>query len=83
MLKIIIELHPYGDSTKKRQIASMDLWNNGLSQTTGEGHYEAQAVTEPSPWNENLEKRGGNVTHWPRANPLWSLVRHMLISMGY
>lgn len=82
MLKIIIELHPRGDASRAQTIAYMDLYNTGEG-SLAQGNYEGHALTEPSPWNANQEKRGGKVTGHLRNNSVWSLVAKMLRQMGY
>lgn len=82
MLRITIELWPRGDSSRAQTIAFMDLYNTGKGSLS-KGNYEGHAVTEPSPWNPNQEKRGGQVIEHHRDAPLWTLVAKMLHSMGY
>lgn len=82
MIKIIVEIHPFGDASKARTVASMDLWNDGSGHGSV-GNYEAHSIIEPSPWNPNQEKRGGKVIDHPRMQPIWTLVFKMLSQMGY
>jgi hypothetical protein len=82
MLKIIIELHPFGNASKKEIIAEMDLWND-VSGSPQLGNYQAKSTIFPSPWNPDPEKRGGKVVGHPRSAPVWNLVAKMLHQMGY
>jgi hypothetical protein len=82
MLKIVVELHPFGNAKLKRQIAEMDLWND----TSGDryvGNYEGSSVIPPSAWNADPIKRGGKVLHYDRAKPVFTLIKEMLQNMGY
>jgi hypothetical protein len=81
MLVIKIELWPYGDETKAKELARMDLWNDGT--LLGElGNYEASSVIHESPWGE-MQRRGGKVLKHNRHHYVWSLVAKMLKAMGY
>lgn len=82
MLRIIIELHPFGDSRRKTEIATMDLWNTGKCPGPV-AEYEAASIIEPSPWNDNPELRGGKVVGHQRNLPVWTLVAKMLKELGY
>lgn len=39
MLKVIVELHPYGDSRRKRVIGEMSIINDGTHDHPGYGNY--------------------------------------------
>lgn len=81
MLKIIIELHPFGRAENKTTIAEMALWNTGDGDRDM-GNYQGQAEIGDSPWNRK-EIRGGRVLNHPRSAPVWNLVAKMLHQMGY
>lgn len=81
MLKIRIELWPFGNEAQKREIATMDLWNDG----TGDryvGNYQGEAHVPASVYNE-LDNRHGSVKGYDRIQNVWTLVAEMLRSMGY
>lgn len=82
MLKVIVELHPFGNSARKTKIAEMDLWNTG-NGSREVGNYQATSTVEPSPWNGDPEHRGGTVLDHPRNQSVWTLVAKMLKACGY
>jgi hypothetical protein len=81
MLKIKIELWPFGDETRKREIASMDLWNDGTGNVYN-GNYEGKASVPASIYSEKQEAHG-IVSKYDRQQNVWNLVARMLKSMGY
>lgn len=81
MLRITVELWPYGDESRASTIATMNLWNNGTG-TREFGNYEAQATILPSAFGP-IESRGGKIVGYDRKKPVWNLISLMLKELGY
>lgn len=74
MLRVTVELVPYGDETKKKKIGEMVLANTG--DGTGEkGDYEAW--TAPDNWSGEPAKYG-KLFGYDRSQSVWELVYQMV-----
>jgi hypothetical protein len=81
MLRIKIELWPFGDESQKREIATMDLWNDGTGDRY-DGNYKGVAHTSASVYASKAQV-SGEVHKYDRMQSVWALVAKMLKEMGY
>jgi hypothetical protein len=72
MLKIKIELWPFGDESKKRTLGELDIWNDATG-TADFGNYGYRLNEEGSPFAAELDGIG-EITDWNRRNPASLLV---------
>jgi hypothetical protein len=69
MLKVTIELFPYGDETRAREISSFFIGNDGTGDIeTGNYIYKKRPEDE---WQPSVQK-------WLRRNPVEQLVRAVI-----
>ena len=54
MLKVFVELHPYGDATRAKPLAEFDIANNGTG-TLDSGNYDAR-YEETYEWIKDVVK---------------------------
>ena len=85
MLVIKVELHPWGDSTRAREVARMRIYNDGTG-TPNVGNYGGDVYRMP--YNPELLRpkmtRHGSVARYARKSlHVWNLVARMLKDMGY
>ena len=69
MLKVNIELHPYGDSSSAKEIASFFIANDGRGDYQV-GHYVFKKKDEDA-WEPSVQ-------NWPRHLPVELLVKAVL-----
>jgi len=70
LIKIIVELHPFGISEKKRTIGTAKIWNDATGTIT-DGNYKFEIFRRDS---ETVWKKG-EVKHFPRLKLLvWDLM---------
>lgn len=69
MLRITVELVPFGDEDRKRQIGEMVIANDG--------HGDYAAWTAPDGWSGE-PARYGVLLNYDRSQSVWELIRLML-----
>lgn len=74
MLRVTIELVPYGDETRKKKIGEMVLANDG-DGTGKKGNYEAWTAADD--WSKE-PARYGVLKNYDRSQSVWELMRLML-----
>lgn len=75
MIKITIEIHPYGDESKKRTIGVMDIWNDNTGTKT-RGNYVFKIFKQGS----NAIWGVGEIKDFPRERKnVWYLL-HLCLS---
>ncbi len=70
MIKIIVELHPYGDESRKQVLSEAKIWNDGTGTKT-RGNYKFQILTQGSSgiW------KSGSLANFPRKQKnVWYLL---------
>lgn len=73
MLKITIELWPFGDDTRRVVIAEAEIWNDGTSDDRPKfGNYEGRF------WTSGREDRALRVERHKRAHGVWALLGKFL-----
>lgn len=73
MLRITVELIPFGDESRKREIARGEIVNDGTGDRT-RGNYRAELHTD------RTAALGVTLRSFPRATGVWNLVRQILNS---
>jgi hypothetical protein len=88
MLIIRIELWPFGDEDRKKEIARMRIYNDGFGNLNY-GHYvgeiwygDSTKELDYAQANNNVKKQS-IVKNWPRELHVWNLVQQMLSNMNY
>ena len=69
MLKIIVEIHPYGDEKRKREIKSFFIGNDGTGDISVGNYLFKEKPTEE--WKPSIQ-------NWPRHLPVEQLVRAVI-----
>lgn len=69
MLKVIVEIHPFGHSEHKREIASFYIANDSTGSVKT-GNYLFRK-TEEEPWQASVQ-------HWDREKPVELLVQAVI-----
>ena len=90
MIRVTIELWPFGDKTKARILGVMDVWNNASGdRKSGNYNYCAWKAGTPKDLPHNRRtissaKWAGQVTKFPRQKLLvWDLLyRCLKVSFG-
>lgn len=72
MLRVTVELLPFGDFDKKRTITVLDIWNDGTG-TPQVGNYKATLI---DPRNKSVQTT--ELMGWDRALSAWKLVAKVL-----
>jgi hypothetical protein len=72
MLKIKLELHPFGDSSRKRTLGELDIWNKGTGDQMF-GDYGYRINESESQFAQAVEGEG-EIDDWKRDNPGFLLV---------
>lgn len=70
MLRITVELVPFGNEEQKKKIGSMVIANVGMND---DGTYNYDAVIAPDS-HSNTPKLTNKIRHWDRANSVWELI---------
>jgi len=78
MIRVTVEILPFGDEARRRTIASMDIWNDG-SGTIENGNYEGIIYTDDS----SVFRRARVVNYSRLTHPVWSLVGTFLRLFGH
>jgi hypothetical protein len=76
MLKVKIELHPFGDVSKKKELASLNIWNDA-SGTREVGSY-GYTIAEPESYFSEEVKGEGEVRDYDRMQPAVRLLYEVL-----
>lgn len=79
MIRVTVELWPFGWETNKRTIAVLDVYNDGTG-TPERGNYKFRVYRRPGVKRPLSAKgRSGEVKNYPRqAYPVWELIRRVL-----
>jgi len=72
MLKIKLELHPFGDESRKQTLGELDIWNKGTGTVTI-GDYGYRIDENESVFADAIEGEG-DIDDWRRDNPGFLLV---------
>lgn len=72
MIKIIVELHPFGDESKKRILGIMKIWNDGTGSKTW-GNYRYRIIN-PS----GRRMLHGEIKKFKRTLNVWNLLHTIL-----
>lgn len=97
MLAIKVELHPFGDADKAKNIGNLIIWNTGKG-TREYGDYGVAVLKEGVSVEEGRDiirnkaldldveidiEAHGTVKDYPRKLPVWELVTEALKDVGY
>ncbi len=77
MIRVLVQLLPYGSELGKREIARMDIGNVGGTNEIGE--YDVRARECFPPPTRGMRVSSGHVTGYPRLqSSIWELVRRAI-----
>lgn len=89
MLLIKVELHPWGDASRAREIARMRIYNDGTG-TPARGNYKAdvyiagtQDARPDALFPHGKPTRHAELKDYPRRLHVWNLVARMLAKLEY
>lgn len=74
MLRVTVELVPYGDESKKKQIGQMVIANDSSGDSSKASY---QAWTAADAWSKE-PARFGKLSGYDRSQSVWELVRLVL-----
>ena len=77
MLRIKVELEPYGMTINSKQLAEIKIWNTTGRGFSGHHNYEYE-VFEPTPLNGEPIMRRGSITKYDRNQPVIELIKRVL-----
>lgn len=75
MLRVTVELVPFGDESRKKTIGIMNIANDGRGSSEV-GHYDVRLE------DDRDVERNARVLHYQRSRGAWSLVRRALEACG-
>lgn len=75
MLRVTVELVPFGDESRKKVIGEMVIANDGLAQEPDVGNYDA--VIEADTWS-GQGRQYRRITDHPRESSVWYLILQLL-----
>lgn len=84
MLRIIVELVPFGDESKKKEIACAKIWNDGtMDEDNSEewGNYEARIMEGEV--NSQAIMYSKKVKNHKRNQSVWCLIRAVLENIKF
>lgn len=81
MLRITIELVPYGIEEGKRPLAKCEIWNERTS-TKNQDLADYGFRLEDDRWGKKVIREGVVKRHNRKRGPLWSLVRKVIKKAG-
>ena len=82
MLRITVELLPYGDESRKRTLGTILAANDGTGDALT-GHYNVAELAEPEETFRQAKNRWVRVENHPRGISVWYLVAKALEALGY
>ncbi len=74
VLRVVLQIVPFGDETKVREIGRLDIFNKGPWDVEDIGRHE-YGVIDLSPEQEGLHKK--TAVHF-RKDGAWELVRNVI-----
>lgn len=81
MLRIKVELEPYGMTIGKKTLAEIKIWNTTGGGYTGSHKYEYE-IYEPSPLVGNPILKKGSIVKYDRKQPVINLLKKVLEDMS-
>lgn len=79
MLRVTVELVPFGVESKKHEIAKMEIINDGTGTNT-KGNYDVRVFVRNS---KHVMRKGKVSEHSRLAESVWTLVDKAIRSAGY
>jgi hypothetical protein len=80
MLRVKVELEPYGMTIGGKQLAEIRIWNATGKGLTAKHNYEYE-VYEPSPLNGEPIMKRGSLKGYDRQQPVINLVKEVLTNL--
>lgn len=78
MLRITVELVPYGIEKNVRTLGVMTVWNEGPRSRTGVHYNYGYKIKETKPLTGIPVDIDGQITGYNRVNPVWLLISRIL-----
>lgn len=76
MLRITVELIPWGEESKKKTIAQAEIWNT--LDRTKEGYSYGYKIEEGPGNPYSIENQGGTVIGHNRNSSVWKLINRVI-----